>query len=61
MSNTPRLNWFVFAAFALISAAVFGAAIALPSFRLLAYAPVRELVLPKVEAHGPITAGNYRW
>ena len=46
MSNTPRLNWLVFVAFALISAAVFGAAIALPTFRPLAYAPVRELVLP---------------
>ena len=46
MFNTPRLNWFVFAGFALISAAVLGAAIALPTFRPLAYAPVRELILP---------------
>lgn len=46
MFNTPRLNWFVFAGFALISAAVLGAAIALPTFRPLAYAPVREPILP---------------
>src|SRR5947209_13616117 len=46
MSNTPRLNWFVFAGFALISVAVFGAALALPTVRPLAYAPLRELVLP---------------
>ena len=46
MSNTPRLNWFIFAVFALISVAVFGVAIALPAVRPLAYAPLRELVLP---------------
>jgi ABC-type Fe3+ transport system substrate-binding protein len=46
MANTPRLNWFLFAVFALISVAVFGAAIALPTIRPLAYAPLRELVLP---------------
>ena len=49
MANTPRLNWFLFAAFALISVAVFGAAFALPTFRPLAYAPVRELILPPPE------------
>jgi len=46
MANTPRLNWFIFAVFALISLAVFGAAIALPTVRPLAYAPLRELILP---------------
>ncbi len=46
MPNTPRLNWFLLAVFALISAAVFGAALALPAIRPLAYAPVRELILP---------------
>ena len=49
MSNTPRLNWIFFFVFALISAAVFGGALALPSFRPLAYAPLRELVLPPPE------------
>jgi ABC-type Fe3+ transport system substrate-binding protein len=46
MPATPRLNWFVFAGYVLVSMAVFGAAIALPTFRPLAYAPARELVLP---------------
>ena len=46
MANTPRLNWFIFAAFTLISVAVFGAAVALPTLRPLAYAPLRELILP---------------
>jgi ABC-type Fe3+ transport system substrate-binding protein len=49
MPNTPRLNWFVFAVFALLSVAVFGAAIALPTLRPLAYAPLRELILPPPE------------
>lgn len=49
MSNTPRLNWVILAVFALISIAVFGAAIAVPPLRPLAYAPLRELILPPPE------------
>ena len=46
MSHTPRLNWFMVILFALVSLAVFVAALALPGFRPLAYAPLREAVLP---------------
>jgi hypothetical protein len=49
MPNTPRLNWFVFAGFALVSVVVFGVAILLPTVRPLAYAPLRELILPPPE------------
>jgi len=47
--NTPRLNWFILVVFALISAAVFGAAVALPAVRPLAYAPLRDILLPPPE------------
>src|SRR5215470_9788364 len=49
MPDTPRINYVLLVLLALISAAVFGAALALPTFRPLAYAPVRELVLPPPE------------
>jgi ABC-type Fe3+ transport system substrate-binding protein len=49
MPDTPRINYVLLGFFVLLSVAVFGAALALPTFRPLAYAPVRELVLPPPE------------
>ena len=46
MIHTPRLNWFLASIFALITLAVFVAALAVPSFRPVAYAPLREILLP---------------
>ncbi|MEP7358384.1 MAG: substrate-binding domain-containing protein [Anaerolineales bacterium] len=46
MSNTPRLNWLLFAGFLLVALGVTVGALVLPAFRPLAYAPLRELVLP---------------
>ncbi len=46
MGNIPRLNWGLFVGYILISLAVFVAALMAPGFRDLAYAPLRELILP---------------
>ena len=43
---TPRLNWILFVLFAVAAIGVFAAAMISPSFREIAYAPVRELILP---------------
>lgn len=46
MVSTPKINWFLFILFSLGSLAVFIAALIFPSFRDMAYAPLRELILP---------------
>lgn len=46
---TPRLNWVLFVLFALAAIGVFIAAMLSPMFREIAYAPVRELILPPPE------------
>jgi hypothetical protein len=46
MTSTPRINWFFFIFFGLISIAVFVGALVAPSFRSMAYAPLREVILP---------------
>lgn len=46
---TPRINWLLFILFSLSAVGVFTAALILPEFRSIAYAPVRELVLPPPE------------
>lgn len=46
---TPRLNWILFVLFALVAIGVFAAAMISPSFREVAYAPVRELIIPLPE------------
>jgi ABC-type molybdate transport system substrate-binding protein len=43
---TPRINWFLFILFAIAAIGVFAAALVSPSFREVAYAPLRELLLP---------------
>ena len=43
---TPRVNYILFILFALLALVVFVAALLLPAVRGLAYAPLRELVLP---------------
>ena len=42
---TPKINWFLFILYALAAIGVLVAALLLPSFRSMAYAPVRELIL----------------
>jgi hypothetical protein len=46
MVSTPRINWFFFVSFIVISIAVFVGAIVSPSIRDIAYAPLRDLILP---------------
>jgi hypothetical protein len=46
MSSPPRLNRFLFLAFILISLCVGGSALVWPSFRSIAYAPLRDSLLP---------------
>lgn len=46
---TPRINWFLFIFYLLAAVGVFIAALLFPSFRLMAYAPARELVMPPPE------------
>lgn len=46
---TPRLNIYLFVAYAIISGGVFIAAMLLPQFRQSSYAPLRELLLPPPE------------
>ena len=43
---TPRLNWVLLVLFGLAAAGVFVAALLLPAFRSIAYAPLRELIIP---------------
>jgi ABC-type Fe3+ transport system substrate-binding protein len=43
---TPRINWVLFVLFALAAIGVFAGALISPSFREIAYAPARELILP---------------
>ncbi len=47
--HTPKINWFLFVLFALAAVSVFATALILPEFRSVAYAPVRELILPPPE------------
>ncbi|HEX2696842.1 MAG TPA: extracellular solute-binding protein [Anaerolineales bacterium] len=49
---TPRINWVLFILFALASVGVTVAALIQPSFREVAYAPLREVIIPPPE---PIT------
>jgi hypothetical protein len=45
----PRVNWFIFGAYLLLTLSVFAGVLAFPPFRAngwLSYAPLRELVLP---------------
>jgi ABC-type Fe3+ transport system substrate-binding protein len=44
---TPRINWILFILYAAASAAIFTFAMLSPQVRGMAYAPLRELVLPK--------------
>lgn len=46
---TPKFNWFLFVLYALAAVGVLVAALLLPSFRPIAYAPLRELILPPPE------------
>jgi hypothetical protein len=46
MSSTPRLNRFLFAAYILLSLCVGGAALTWPSVRGIAYAPLRDSLVP---------------
>jgi len=43
---TPRINWVLLILFSLATIGVFVAALVSPPFREVAYAPVRELILP---------------
>jgi hypothetical protein len=43
---TPRLNWFLIILFGIAAVGVFAAALFVPTFRDIAYAPLRELLLP---------------
>ncbi|MGD9001171.1 MAG: substrate-binding domain-containing protein [Anaerolineae bacterium] len=46
MPSTPRLNWVLFVMYVLGALAVLVAALVSPAFRALAYAPLRDLILP---------------
>ncbi len=46
---TPRINWILLVLFGLAAVFIFAAAIFLPSFRPIAYAPLRELIIPPPE------------
>ncbi len=43
---TPRINWFLFVLYLLGAIGVLAASLFIPSFRAMAYAPLRELILP---------------
>jgi hypothetical protein len=42
----PRTNWFLLSIFIFVAGGVFTASLISPSFRSVAYAPLRELILP---------------
>ncbi len=44
--TTPKINWALFLAFAVITIGVFTFSLINPSFRSLAYAPIREWLIP---------------
>lgn len=46
---TPKVNWFLFILYALAAAGILAAALLLPEFRSISYAPLRELILPPPE------------
>ncbi|MBC7876179.1 MAG: substrate-binding domain-containing protein [Anaerolineales bacterium] len=46
---TPRINWFLFVIFSLATVGVLIAAMVSPAFRPIAYAPLREAVIPPPE------------
>jgi ABC-type Fe3+ transport system substrate-binding protein len=46
---TPRINWFLFVLYLLGAIGVLTASLLVPSFRSVAYAPLRELILPPPE------------
>ncbi len=43
---TPRINWFLFVLYLLGAIGILTASLLVPSFRSIAYAPLRELILP---------------
>jgi hypothetical protein len=43
---TPRINWFLFVLYLLGAIGVLTASLFVPNFRSVAYAPLRELILP---------------
>lgn len=47
--HTPRLNWILFIIFAMATIGVFTTALIVPPFRAVAYAPLRELIIPPPE------------
>ncbi len=47
MPNTPRLNWILAGFYVLICLVTLVASIAMPSVRAIAYAPLRDLLLPE--------------
>ncbi|MFN2155836.1 MAG: substrate-binding domain-containing protein [Anaerolineae bacterium] len=49
MPPAPRLSWVLFGLYAAISFVVFVAAVASPPLRAVAYAPLRDLILPSPE------------
>jgi hypothetical protein len=44
---TPRINWIILFVFGMAAIGIFLAALLIPGFRYLAYAPLRELLLPR--------------
>jgi ABC-type Fe3+ transport system substrate-binding protein len=46
MASTPRLNWVLFVVYVLATVGVLVAAFLSPAFRGMAYAPLRDLILP---------------
>ncbi len=46
---TPKINWFLFVLFSVATIGVLIASMIFPSFRTVAYAPVREAILPPPE------------
>jgi hypothetical protein len=46
---TPRINWILLIVFLIVVIGVFVAAMILPAFRSIAYAPLRELIFPPPE------------
>jgi hypothetical protein len=49
LMHTPKLNWILLIVFAVVAIGVFVAALIVPSFRSMAYAPLRELIIPPPE------------